>query len=264
MTTAKELARKSTEFRDVIDQHLPQPSPMIRISPEHTIIGHEVMWGGIWQQEDLEKKLRSFASITAQMVNGYDFGLKHQIRVGLTLGITPQQIKAIFYELKFYVGVPESVFALIKAQEVIDERSEWKEADQNIDHPWLDSVEEKLSAGREARRQAWGEDADRELAETATHRLVPESAAIVDAYLFGDIWARSPLSPKERMVILLSAYTCRQQFRQLRRQTGYALTTGMTKREICEVIAQSGWYRGWAIVEDALLEVEKVFEERGV
>lgn len=264
MKTAGELAQQAKEFRDVIDRHLPKPSPMIRISPDHTLIGHEVMWGGIWRQPGLDVKLRSIATITAQCVNGKDFGLHHQIRVGLTLGLTPQKIKAMFVELKFYAGVPASVFALARCQEVIDEREEWKALDKPLDHAWLSSLEDKMKRGRELRRSAWGEKADKELAASITHEMVPESALIVDSYLYGEIWARSPLDTKERMVMLLAVLMCQQHMRQLRRQIGFALDAGLDKREICEVFAQAGWYRGWPHVEDALYEAKDVFAERGV
>ena len=133
MKTAKQLAQQAAQFRAVIDAHLPNPSPMIRISPDHTLIGHEVMWGGIWREPGLDTKLRSVATITAQCVNGHDFGLMHQIRVGLTLGISVHKIKAMFVELKFYAGVPASVFALLMADKVIGERDEWKAQDTPLD-----------------------------------------------------------------------------------------------------------------------------------
>jgi 4-carboxymuconolactone decarboxylase len=260
--TAKELAQRAEEFRNVIDAYLPRPSAMIKISPDHTVIGHEVMWGGIWREPGLDTKLRSIATITAQCVNGKDFGLQHQIRVGLTLGISPQKIKAMFVELKFYAGVPASVFALLQAQQVINEREEWRTLDRPLDAPWLATLDEKTRRGRELRCKAWGERADRELADSLTHRMVPESAQIVDSYLYGEIWARSPLDAKERMVMVLSVLMCQQHMRQLRRHIGYALDAGLTQREICEVFAQAGWYRGWPHVEDALEVAREVFAER--
>ena len=264
MKTASELAQQAGEFRKIIDAHLPKPSPMIKISPDHTLIGHEVMWGGIWRVPGLDTRLRSIATITTQCVNAHDFGLCHQIRVGLTLGISPQKIKAMFVELKFYAGVPNSVFALLKAQEVINEREEWRAQDKPLDVPWLDSLEDKMKRGRELRRKAWGERADRELADSLAHEMVPESASIVDSYLYGEIWNRSPLDVKERMVMVLAALMCRQHMRQLRRHIGYALDAGLNQREICEVFVQAGWYRGWPHVEDALAEAKAVFAERGI
>jgi 4-carboxymuconolactone decarboxylase len=91
--------------------------------------------------------------------------------------------------------------------------------------------------------------------------MLPESAMIVDSYLFGEIWARSPLDRKERMVMLLALLMCRGHLRQLRRQIGFALAAGLSKREICETFAQAGWYRGWPHVEDALIEAKQVFAE---
>ena len=264
MKTAQELAQRAQSFRDVIDAHLPRPSPMIKISPDHTRIGIEVMWGGIWREPGLDVKLRSIATITAQCVNGHDFGLRHQIRVGLTLGLSPRKIKSMFVELKFYAGVPASVFALLRAQEVIDEREEWKVEDLPVDAPWLATLEEKVRRGRELRRKHWGEQADAELANSIVHEMVPGAAAIVEGYLYGEIWARSPLEAKERMVLVLSVLMCQQHMRQLRHHIGYALDAGLSRQEICEVFAQAGWYRGWPHVEDALEVAREVFAERGL
>ncbi len=263
LKTATQLSQQADEFRAVIDGHLPKPSPMIRISPDHTLIGHEVMWGGIWREPGLDTRLRSVATITAQCVNGHDFGLMHQIRVGLTLGMSTQMIKAMFVELKFYAGVPSSVFALLMADKVIGERDDWKAQDQHVDQPWLDSLTEKMERGRTARKKTWGERADRELAASLTHEMVPGAAEIVDSYLYGEIWQRSPLTVKERMVMLLSVLMCQQHMKQLKRHIGYALDAGLNQREICETFAQCGWYRGWPHVEDALEIAKEVFDARG-
>ena len=262
MKTARQLDQQGTEFRAVIDAHLPKPSPMIRISPDHTLIGHEVMWGGIWREPGLDIRLRSVATITAQCVNGHDFGLMHQIRVGLTLGISVQKIKAMFVELKFYAGVPASVFALLMTDKVVNERDEWKAQDTHVEAPWLDGLDEKMQRGRAQRKNVWGETADRELAASLTHELVPGAAEIVDSYLYGEIWQRSPLDVKERMVMVLSVLMCRQHMKQLKRHIGYALDAGLNKREICETFAQCGWYRGWPHVEDALEIAKEVFGTR--
>jgi 4-carboxymuconolactone decarboxylase len=262
MKTARQLAQQAETFRAVIDAHLPQPSPMIRISPDHTLIGHEVMWGGIWREPGLDTRLRSIATITAQCVNGHDFGLMHQIRVGLTLGISVPTIKAMFVELKFYAGVPASVFALLMTDRVVNERAEWKAQDKHTDAPWLDGLDEKMQRGRAARRAHWGESADDDLLDTLTHEMVPGAAEIVDGYLYGEIWQRSPLTVKERLVMVLSVLMCRQHFKQLKRHIGYALEAGLTRREICETFAQCGWYRGWPHVEDALEIAKEVFTAR--
>ena len=93
MTTVAELQEKSAELRAFFDQHLPyaRPTPVLA---DFIRVQHELMWGRVWLVDGLDLKLRSFATITAQCVNGYDFGVEHQVRTGLTVGITAQQIKA--------------------------------------------------------------------------------------------------------------------------------------------------------------------------
>ena len=66
------------------------------------------------------------------------------------------------------------------------------------------------------------------------------------------------------MVCILAALMCRGHWKQLRRQVGYALDAGLEPREICEVFAQAGWYRGWPCVEDALEQAADVLRERGL
>jgi len=267
MTTAQELAQKAADLKRIIDAYVPArrtTSVLPEISSDYAHLQTEVMWGGIWMEPGLDLKLRSLATISAQCVNGWDFGLHHQCRVGLTLGMSPQKIKGIFIELLFYVGIPATVFGLLKAQEIINEREEWKAQDVPLEAPWLSTVEEKMQRGRELCRQYWGEEADRQLADSITHELVPEAAAVVDAYHFGEVWARSDLDAKERTVCILAALMCRGHMTQLKRHIGCALNVGLSKREICEVFAQAGWYRGWPHVEEALMQAKEVFAEQGV
>jgi len=260
MTTPDELARRADAFRE----YRPAQSTMPAISPEYSQIQVPLMWGGIWQVPGLDLKLRSFATISAQCVNGWDFGLRHQIKVGLTMGMTPQQIKGIFIQLLFYAGIPATVHGLLRAQQVINEREEWRAADVSMDADWLDTVEGKLRRGSELRRQQWGEQANKDIEESLAQRMVPEASDIVDGYNFGEVWARADLSPKERMVCVLAALMARGHLKQLRQYIGYALNMGFNQREICEVISQAGWYRGWPHVEDALEQAKAVFEEQDV
>ena len=257
MSTPDELAWRAQDF----GQYLPAESDIPTISPDYTRIQEPLMWGGIWQAPGLDVKLRSFATISAQCVNGWDFGLQHQIRVGLTMGMTPQQIKGIFIQLLFYAGIPATVHGLLQAQGVINERDEWKAADVPVDADWLDTVEEKLQRGSEFRRKHWGEQANGEVEGSLAQRLAPEASDIVDGYNFGEVWVRDELAPKERMVCVLAALMARSHWKQLRQYIRYALEMGFSKREICEVFSQAGWYRGWPHVEDALEQAQAVFGE---
>ena len=260
MTTHEELVRKMEDYGDF----LPVNSRSRTVSPDYWRLQQPMMWGGIWQVPGLDVQLRSFATISAQCANGWDFGLQHQITVGLTSGMTPQKIKGIFIQLLFYIGIPTTVYGLLQAQKVIDGNEEWKAADVPMKADWLESLEEKLQRGREIRTQHWGAEANGDIEGSLAQQMVPEAADIVDGYNFGEVWARADLEPKERMVCILAGLMARGHWEQLRKYIGYALNMGFNKREICEVFSQAGWYRGWAYVEDALEEAKAVFDERGI
>ena len=259
--TIAEIQERSAKLRAFFDQHLPyaRPTPVLA---DFVRVQHELMWGGVWLVEGLDLKMRSFATITAQCCNGYDFGVEHQVRTGLTVGITPRQIKGIFIELMFYAGVPATVFGLQVAQEVINEREEWRAGDVPLEVEWIESLADKLKWGSLLLSQQAGEDACRDIEGSLARQMLPEAAVTVDAWHYGQVWGRSDLGPRERMVCILAALMCRGHLRQLKRHVGYALDAGLEPKQICEVFAQAGWYRGWPCVEDALEQAAEVFRAR--
>ena len=121
-----------------------------------------------------------------------------------------------------------------------------------------------LAEGKAVRIQNWGETADAEIENSLARQYVPESAELVDGYHFGEVWRRADLDARERMVCILAALMCRGHMKQLKRHVGYALDAGLDEKQICEVFAQAGWYRGWPYVQDALEQAAEVFESRGV
>ena len=268
MSTAEHLSQQAANLHAFIDRYVPEgrlTGALPDISKDYVKLQEEVMWGGVWQVPGLEVTLRSLATISAQCCNGWDFGLQHQIRVGLSLGMSPQKIKGIFLQLLFYAGIPATVSALAQAQRVSNEQEIWQhEYQQPLKADWMASVEEKLERGRRIRRESWGQQADINLENSLSQELVAETADLVDAYNYGEAWDRGDLTPKERTVCILVALMCRGHMKQLKDHIGYALNLGMSQREICEVFSQAGWYRGWPYVEEALEQADTVFQERGI
>jgi 4-carboxymuconolactone decarboxylase len=245
-----------------LGRFLPEHAQLTEVCGDYARIQVPLTWGGIWQSPGLDLKLRCLATISAQCVNGWDFGLQHQIRMGLDLGMSPQKIKGIFIQLLFYAGIPATVFGLLQAQKVVNERWEWKDADVPAEETWLDTVAAKLERGSAIRRRLWGDQADQEVATSLAQQMVPEASDIVDGYNFGEVWQRADLELKERMVCVLAALMARGHWSQLRQYIGYALNMGFDQREVCEVISQAGWYRGWPHVEDGLEQAAAVFAQR--
>jgi 4-carboxymuconolactone decarboxylase len=247
-----------------LGQYLPEHHDLADLCGDYARIQVPLTWGGIWQAPGLDLRLRSLATISAQCINGWDFGLQHHIKMGLELGMSPQKIKGIFIQLLFYAGIPATVFGLLQAQKVINGRPEWKRADLPSQEEWLDTVAAKLERASSLRRQLWGGQADQEVAHSLAQQMVPEASDIVDGYNFGEVWRRSDLEPKERMVCVLAALTARGHWSQLRQYIGYALNMGFDRQEVCQVISQAGWYRGWPHVEDGLEQAAEVFAQRRI
>jgi len=265
MVLSKDLLEASDQLKTFIDRFVPKTrltGSLPDISTDYVKLQDEVMWGGVWQVPGLDITLRSIATISAQCCNGWGFGLQHQIRVGLSLGISPQKIKGIFLQLMFYAGIPATVFALTQAQKVINEQAIWVSEDLvPLDAKWLSAVEDKMFRGAKVVEQAWGPTAQALLSDTLARELIPEIEELVCSYNYGEVWDRCDLSGKERTVCILVALMCRGHFRQLKQHIEYALYNFLTQREICEVFSQAGWYRGWPYVEEALQQVKMVFAQ---
>jgi 4-carboxymuconolactone decarboxylase len=88
----------------------------------------------------------------------------------------------------------------------------------------------------------------------------PHLAELTDKVLFGEVWANTALSPRDRSLVtitsLISLYRVNEMPFHLRR----ALENGVTKEEIIETITHLAFYAGWPPAMTALQIARKVFE----
>ena len=91
--------------------------------------------------------------------------------------------------------------------------------------------------------------------------LFPELYEMSVGHLFGDVWARSGLSLRERQLVTLAANIA------LARPSGNyshfrsAKHIGISQREISEVILQVGHYAGWPTLAHAVRQYTEVLNE---
>ena len=93
--------------------------------------------------------------------------------------------------------------------------------------------------------------------------ISPKFREITDDLLFGDIWERPILSPRERSIVVISALTAQYRGDQLKRHIRRALRNGLTKEELGEVWLQLAFYSGWPTVANAMQLAREVFDEQG-
>jgi 4-carboxymuconolactone decarboxylase len=82
--------------------------------------------------------------------------------------------------------------------------------------------------------------------------------------LFGDLWKRPGLSPRDRSVVTPAAIIARNQTIELPRYLTLALDNGVTPAEISELITHLAFYSGWANAMAAVVAANNVFVGRGI
>jgi 4-carboxymuconolactone decarboxylase len=95
-------------------------------------------------------------------------------------------------------------------------------------------------------------------------RLAPGLAELTDEVLFGDVWRRTELSPRDRSLVTISVLTATGKSAQLGGHLGRALDNGLQPSEASGVLAHLAIYSGWPSVVSALDVYEQVYTARKV
>jgi 4-carboxymuconolactone decarboxylase len=90
--------------------------------------------------------------------------------------------------------------------------------------------------------------------------FAPKLVELTDNVLFGDVWARSELAPRDRSLITCAALITNGSTDQLRAHLGIARTNGLTETELKEVIIHLAFYAGWPRAMSAIMVAKEVFD----
>jgi 4-carboxymuconolactone decarboxylase len=82
--------------------------------------------------------------------------------------------------------------------------------------------------------------------------------------LFGNLWRRPDLSPRDRSIVTLAALIARNQTSELPSYLEMALDQGVTPGEISELITHLAFYSGWATAMAAAAAAQAIFAQRGI
>jgi 4-carboxymuconolactone decarboxylase len=95
-------------------------------------------------------------------------------------------------------------------------------------------------------------------------RIAPGLAALTDDVLFGDVWRRPELSPRDRSLITISVLIATGKPVQLTGHLGRALDNGVQPSEASGVLAHLAIYSGWPSAVSALEVFDQVYTARKV
>jgi 4-carboxymuconolactone decarboxylase len=126
---------------------------------------------------------------------------------------------------------------------------------------WMELVSdgEYEAANRTAAAPMAAASAPAPRAPAAMRELAPKLANLTDSVLFGDVWARPGLSPRDRSLITVSALIAMHRPDQLRSHLALAETNGVTRAELVEAITHLAFYAGWPSAATAVTVANEVF-----
>ena len=99
---------------------------------------------------------------------------------------------------------------------------------------------------------------------SAVRMVSPALERYIEESLFGDLWTRPDLSPRDRSVVTLAVLTGRNQPIELPYYLTLALDNGVSAAEISEIITHLAFYSGWSNAIAAAGVAKDVFAERGI
>jgi 4-carboxymuconolactone decarboxylase len=87
---------------------------------------------------------------------------------------------------------------------------------------------------------------------------------LTDDVLYGDVWARPELSPRDRSMVTVSVLIATGKTAQLSGHLGRALTNGVKPSEASALLAHLAIYCGWPSAVSALDVYDQVYKVRNV
>ena len=99
--------------------------------------------------------------------------------------------------------------------------------------------------------------------QTPAQKLIgdfaPKLVSLTDDVLFGDVWARPELSPRDRSLITVAALVAGGSTEQLGGHLDRARQNGLTETELKEAIIHLAFYAGWPRAMSAITVAKRVF-----
>jgi 4-carboxymuconolactone decarboxylase len=91
--------------------------------------------------------------------------------------------------------------------------------------------------------------------------VAPALVHFTDDVLFGEVWKRTELTPKERSLVTVAALATNGNTEQLVFHLDLARKNGNTEAELVEAITHLAFYAGWPQAMAAMAVAKQVFQD---
>jgi 4-carboxymuconolactone decarboxylase len=102
------------------------------------------------------------------------------------------------------------------------------------------------------------------VAPDVVHEVAPGLGHFTDDVLFGEVWLRPQLAPRDRSLVTVAVLVATGRVAQIGSHVRRALDNGVEPSELGEVFTHLAFYSGWPNAMSAVAETRAVFEERGI
>jgi 4-carboxymuconolactone decarboxylase len=221
------------------------PKNMQAIAPALADYTDDVLFGDVWRRPGLAPRDRSLVTVAVLVATGKAPQLQSHLGRALTNGVRPAEIAGLVTHLAFYSGWPNAVSSLNMVEQVFGERKIDPAALQGAAAPPLPAP-----ASDKARALA---------VEQQVAPLAPKLAELTNDVLFGDLWRRQDLSPRDRSLVTIAALAANREEDQIGVHIQRGMENGLTRDEIAEALTHLAFYAGWPKAMAAVAMAGKAF-----
>lgn len=223
------------------------PTAVYEVAPGLGHFTDEVLFADVWKRAELRPRDRSLVTVATLVATGKVAQIGGHVRRALDNGVNPGEIGELISHLAFYSGWPNAMSAVTETKKIFDERNIAPLEDSNADRIELEGAAEAMRA------------AAVEASVAPTARAL---ADLTNGVLFGDLWLRPDLSPRDRSMVTMAGLIAIGQPEQLPFHANRAMDNGLTRTEASEVLTHVAFYAGWPRAMSAVPVLQSVFDSR--
>ena len=204
-----------------------------RIAPGLATLTDDVLYGDVWTRPELSLRDRSLVTISVLIATGKPAQLAGHLGRALDNGVHASQASGVLAHLAIYSGWPNAVYA-----------------ERKVDTTALRGTGPRPSSP--ASDAAPGKAVIDELGAVA-----PKFVELTQDVVFGDVWRRSDLTPRDRSLVTIAALAAMGDDGELGMYVQRGLQSGLTETQIAEALTHLGFYAGWQKAAKALRVVKR-------
>jgi 4-carboxymuconolactone decarboxylase len=213
-----------------------------RLAPGLAALTDDVLYGDVWRRPELSPRDRSLVTVSVLIATGKPAQLAGHLGRALDNGVQPSEASGLLAHLAIYCGWPSVVSALEIYDQVYTAR--------RIDAGALRAVDPRLppAASDAARARAVNE---------ALAAAAPKFVQLTNDVVFGDLWRRPDLTPRDRSLVTIAALAAMGDDDQLEVYLRLGIESGLTRAQITEAMTHLGFYAGWGRATRAMTAVAR-------